>query len=205
MAAAVIGGRPGADGFNEYIERYKGNPWVKGVRQVLFKTGPSGEHFLSKKFLEGIRLLGSLGMSFDVCVSSAQLADAAKLVDACPDTSFILDHCGNPDLQAPDRSAWERDLAAIARRKNIACKVSGFAASARKDVWTAEDVAPVVRHVHKCFGPDRLIFGSDWPVCTLNGTCRKWVEALKAAVKDWSEKERRMLFHDNALRVYKLS
>ena len=104
------------------------------------------------------------------------MLDAAKLIDACPDTRFVLDHCGNADVQAKDRSQWQRDLAAVAERKNVVCKVSGIVASAKPGQWTADDLAPIIRHVQKVFGPDRVMFASDWPVCTLAATLPEWVD-----------------------------
>src|SRR5437763_16249222 len=106
MAAAVISGRPAAPEFKAYITRFKDSPYIKGVRQVLHSGGTPPGYCLSPEFIRGIRLLGELGMRFDICIRPGEIPDASKLVDACPDTRFILDHCGNPDTHAPDRSQW---------------------------------------------------------------------------------------------------
>jgi len=118
---------------------------------------------------------------------------------------FILDHCGNANVQSPDLSQWRRDIAAVAERPNVACKISGIVASAKPGAWTAGDLAPIVQHCAEVFGPDRLVFGGDWPVCTLAATLRQWVTALRQIVAAWSEERQRKLFHDNAIRVYGLS
>jgi L-fuconolactonase len=203
MAAAVISGRPGEPGFKEYITRYKGSPFIKGIRQVLHGGTPAG-YCLQPEFVRSIRLLGELGMSFDLCLRPAELADGAKLVDLCPGTRFILDHCGNANVQAADRSQWERDLAEVARRKNVTCKVSGIVASAKPGEWKPQDLEPIVRHVLREFGPDRVIFGGDWPVCTLAASYREWVDALRWIVRDQSLANQRKLFHDNAVAFYGL-
>jgi len=203
-AAAVISGRPASPEFKGYITRFKGSPYVKGVRQVLHGGTPAG-YCLQPEFVQGIRLLGELGMSFDLCMRAPELPDGAKLVDACPDTRFILDHCGNASVQAADRSQWERDLAALARRKNVICKISGIVASAKPGEWKAADLEPIVKHCLREFGPDRVVFGGDWPVCTLAATFREWVEALKWIVRDESPEAQRKLFHDNAVRFYGLA
>src|SRR5262249_1710946 len=157
---------------------FKDHPHIKGVRQVLHvKETPAG-FCLDKRFIQGIRLLGELGLSFDLCLRSAELPDAGKLIDACPDTRFILDHCGNASVQAKDRSQWQRDMSELAKRKNLVCKVSGIVASARPGKWTADDLAPIVNHTLNSFGPDRVMFAGDWPVCTLAATFAQWVEAL---------------------------
>lgn len=220
--AAVIGGRPGEESFRPYITRYKGSPYVKGVRQIP-RTSKAGEElFGAKPFIEGIRLLGELGMCFDLCGAPSRLLDAAKLVDACPGTRFVLDHCGNADprwFEAPGKDEpaeavaarrqagqqWRRDIAAVAQRKSVVCKISGIVARARKDTWTPADLAPVINHCLEVFGSDRVMFAGDWPVCTRVATLGQWVAALKEVVKPRSQEEQRKLFHDNAVRFYGLS
>jgi predicted TIM-barrel fold metal-dependent hydrolase len=205
MVAAVVSGRPATDAFPAYLAKIKASPYVKGMRQVLHRPDTPTDFYLSEPFKRGIRRLGEAGLSFDLCVRSTELAQAAKLVDACPDTSFILDHCGNASVRAQDLTQWKTDLARLAERRNAVCKVSGVVASAAPDPWTPDDLAPIVKHVLESFGPDRVVFGGDWPVCTLAATYRQWVEALKTIVHDRTDAENRKLFHDNALRVYRLS
>jgi L-fuconolactonase len=205
MVAAVISGRPAADGFKDYITRYGQSPFIKGVRQVLHVPETPPGYCLDGRFVRGIRLLGTLGLSFDLCMRPAELPDAVKLIDACPETRFILDHCGNASVRAKDLAGWRSDIDQVARRKNVVCKVSGIVASAAPNPWTADDLAPIINHVLDTFGPDRAMFGGDWPVCTLAATYRQWVEALKTIVRDRSEEEQRKLFHDNAKAFYHLS
>jgi predicted TIM-barrel fold metal-dependent hydrolase len=204
MVAAVISGRPASDGFKDYITRYRESRYIKGVRQVLHVQETPPGFCLDEAFIRGIRLLGTLGLSYDLCMRSAELKDAARLIDACPDTRFILDHCGNASVRARDLSAWRGDIAQVARRKNVVCKVSGIVASAAGSPWTADDLAPIINHVLDCFGPDRVMFGGDWPVCTLAATYRQWVEALQTIVRDRGAEDQRKLFHDNAFAFYGL-
>lgn len=205
MVAAIVSGRPNTPEFGDYVKPLRDNRFVKGLRQVLHSASTPPGYCLSERFIKGIQLLGELGLSFDLCMRPAELADGAKLIDACPDTSFILDHCGNASVKAKDLSQWRADLAAIAKRKNVVCKVSGIVASAAPGPWTPDDLAPIINHVLASFGPDRVVFGGDWPVCTLAATYRQWVEALQTIVRDRSDLEQRKLFHDNAIRVYRLS
>jgi L-fuconolactonase len=95
--------------------------------------------------------------------------------------------------------------AAVAQRKNVVCKVSGIVASAKREHWTADDLAPLVNHTLDVFGPDRVMFGGDWPVCTLAATYRQWVQALQSIVSSRGEGELRKLFHDNAMKHYALA
>jgi L-fuconolactonase len=204
MAAAVISGRPASGGFAKYLDAYKDNRYIKGVRQVLHGPDTPAGYCLDKKFIEGVRLLGQRHLSFDLCMRPGELLDAAKLIDACPDTRFILDHCGNGDVQAKDRSKWEKDIAEVAKRKNVVCKVSGIVVTAKPERWTADDLAPIIEHTLKVFGPERVMFGGDWPVCTKTATFRQWFQALASIVRTRSAEEKKKLFHDNAVRFYGL-
>jgi hypothetical protein len=107
----------------------------------------------------GSGLLGELNLSFDICCPGEKLQDAAKLIVACPDTRFILDHCGNPDVLAKDQTAWKRGIEAVATHPRVICKVSGIVAAAG-DKWSVEQLAPIVRHVRESFGPERIMFAA---------------------------------------------
>jgi predicted TIM-barrel fold metal-dependent hydrolase len=204
VAAAVISGRPSSDGFSKYLDQFKGDPHLKGVRQILHVEETPPGYCLDPAFVAGVRLLGRRGLTFDLCLRPGELGDGVKLVDACPDTRFVLDHCGNADVQAKDSSAWKRGMEAMARRKHVVGKVSGIVVSAKAGAWTAEDLAPFVNHTLDVFGPDRVMFGGDWPVCTQKGTLRQWVAALGTVVAGRPEAQQRRLFHDNAARFYGL-
>jgi predicted TIM-barrel fold metal-dependent hydrolase len=205
MVAGVISGRPASDDFAKYITPLKKCTYIKGVRQVLHNADIPAGVCLDEKFIRGIRLLGELDLSFDLCMRPGELLDAAKLIDSCPDTRFILDHCGNAKVPEKDRTQWKKGMDAIAKRKNVVCKVSGIVASAEKGKWTGDDLAPIVNYTLDAFGPDRVMFGGDWPVCTLGATYKEWVTALKTIVKDRKREEQMKLFHDNAVRVYGLN
>ncbi len=217
--AAVIGGCPGEDSFKAYITRFKGSPFIKGVRQIPPAAAGGPSPYRQKRFVESIRLLGELAMRFDLCPPPSGLPDAIQLVDNCPGTQFILDHCGNADpkwyrspgkdetsdaVAAGRRAAeqWRRDIAALAKRNNVVCKISGIVAQAPKDSWTSDDLAPIINHCLEVFGPDRVMFAGDWPVCTCVATLRQWVQALKQVVQSRSIEQQRKLFCDNAVRVY---
>ncbi len=202
MAAAVISGRPASDDFAKYITRYKNNAYIKGVRQVLHNEGNKAGFCLDKSFIKGVQLLGDLNLSFDLCMRPGELLDGAKLIDACPGTRFILDHCGNGKVQEKDRTQWKKDIGEVAKKPHVVCKVSGIVAGAVPGKWATDDLAPIVKHTMEVFGPDRIMFGGDWPVCTQAATYKQWVEALKQIVADRPEAEQRKLFHDNAANFY---
>ncbi len=205
LAAAVISGRPASGHFADYIRPLSKDSAIKGLRQVLHGAETPEGYCLTPDFVKGIRLLGELGLSFDLCMRSAELDDGAKLTALCPDTRFVLDHCGNADVFAKDLEPWRKSLAAVAKRPNVVGKVSGIVASTKGHPWKPEDLAPIINHVLEEFGPDRVVFGGDWPVCTLGAPLATWVEALREVVRDRSSVDQKKLFHDNAVRVYRLS
>jgi L-fuconolactonase len=203
MAGAVIGGNPAEEGFVDYIKRFEGNPYLKGVRQVLHGGMPAGT-WLQPEFRRKLDFLAQAGLRFDLCLRSEDLLDGAKLAYDCVYTKIVLDHCGNADPKSKDLSRWKHDIAEYQKCWNVNCKISGIIAGARPGAWTPDDLAPIIQHCAEVFGPDRIMFGSDWPVCTLTASYRQWVEALQSIVADWSEIDRRKLFHDNAVSFYEL-
>ncbi|MCS7272295.1 MAG: amidohydrolase family protein [Gemmataceae bacterium] len=207
--AAVVSGRPASERFSDYVRQFKDHKYVKGLRQVLHVPSTPAGYCLQPAFIRGIRLLGELGLSFDLCVRPAELPDFVKLIDECPGTRFILDHCGNADLKhtRPQREQWKKDMAEIAKRKHIVCKISGFLASApKRGQWKLEDVAEIVNHTLEVFGPDRVMYGGDWPVCLLGvEKYADWLNALKEVVRDRPLEVQKKLFHDNAIKFYGLS
>lgn len=217
--AAVVSGRPASADFGRYIAQFKTNKSIKGIRQVLHGGGTPKGYCLSEDFIRGMRQLGELGLSFDLCLRAGELSDGAKLADACPDTRFILDHCGNGDPKAffkagdprlqgvqleHQADAWRRDIDLVAARKNVICKISGIVARVPKE-WSADDLAPLVNHCLDAFGPSRVIVGSDWPVCLLGAPLVEWIKALRQIVASRPAAEQRALFWDNARQFYGLS
>lgn len=208
MVAAVISGRPSSRDFKTYITKFADNPCIKGVRQVLHGDATEAGYCLQPQFVKGIQLLGELGKSFDLCMRAGEIVDGVKLVDQCPKTRFIVDHCGNMSVQSTDaelRAKWTQGMREMAQRENVVCKISGIVASAKPKTWVAEDLAPNIDFTLDTFGKDRVMFGGDWPVCTLAASYRQWVEALRKIVGGRSLIDQRKLFHDNAERFYGLS
>ncbi len=204
MLGAVAAADPSEPDFINWLRRIAEKPAavsVKGVRIGLHGGMPSG-YCLRPDFISGVRLLAKLDMCFDICIRPNELADAAQLAARCPHTRLVLDHCGNPNVMSADLTEWKRGLGKVAQQPNVVCKISGLINTARPGNWTAEDLAPIVEHCAETFGYDRLIFASDWPVCTLNGTLRSWVEALDSITHGWKQPDREKLFALNAEQFY---
>lgn len=208
MVGAIIGGYPHDADFADYIRPLAQQDAVKGVRTVLHDPDRPKGLCLRPSFVDNIRRLGDLGLSFDLCMRPDEIFDAATLAAKCPRTRLIVDHCGNLSVQSRDRTLrrkWRDGIRAAADHENVFVKISGIVASAKKDDWSAEDLAPNINECLEAFGEDRCMFGGDWPVCLLGATYRQWVMALKEIVKDRSTEFQRKLFHDNAMKIYHLS
>jgi predicted TIM-barrel fold metal-dependent hydrolase len=202
LEGIVACGRPESKDFRSYLDKIAGHPRLKGIRRVLH-TQPD-EVGQGATFINNVAALSSYGLSFDLCVLARQLPIAINLVSKCPDVVFILDHCGVPQVKERNLDPWRSYIADIAQFPNVCCKISGLVAYADPERWTAEDLRPFVEHAIASFGWDRLLFGSDWPVCTLSASYQQWVEALRAITQAAGEVNQRKLFHDNAVRVYRL-
>ncbi len=214
--AATIGGRPASPDFESYLKRYAGDGIVKGLRQVLHGESTPAGFCLQSEFVRGVRTLGRHGLNFEITIRPTELQDAARLVKQCPDTRFVLDHCGNGDPKAfnprlaPNEprkckaDEWKRGIDAIAACPGVMCKISGIVAFVPPGQWHAEDLAPVVDHCLDAFGPERVLFGGDWPVCLLGSPVRGWIDALRQIVSSRPEHEQRKLWSANAIKFYQL-
>jgi predicted TIM-barrel fold metal-dependent hydrolase len=203
LEGIVACGRPEKADFKSYLDKIGDHPRVKGIRRVLH-TQPD-EVGQGAIFIRNVAALSGYGLSFDICVLARQLPIAIQLVSKCPDVVFILDHCGVPQVKERNLDPWRSHITEIAKFSHVSCKISGLVAYADPAKWTVHDLRPFVDHVIASFGWDRVLFGSDWPVCTLSASYKQWVEALQAITQGAGEVNQRKLFYDNAVRVYRLT
>ncbi len=203
VSGVVAAARPEKDDFRDYLEKIAGHPALKGIRRILHTQPDAAGQ--GGTFIENVGSLGSYGLSFDLCVLARQLPIAIDLVRQCPHTNFILDHCGVPQVKEKALDPWRDHLRQISPFPNVACKISGLVAYADPERWSANDLRPYVEHCIESFGWDRVMFGSDWPVCTISSSLKKWVETLFLLTQSESEENRKKLFYENATRIYRLS
>jgi predicted TIM-barrel fold metal-dependent hydrolase len=203
LRGAISSCRPESADFPAFLERQLADPFVKGFRRVLHVV--PDEVSLSPVFRANVGRLAGTGLPFDLCVRPDQIDKAIALVDLCPDVQFVLDHCGVPSIKERLEHPWRERVAEIAQRPNVAVKISGVVAYADPESWTVADIRPYVEHAIGCFGWDRVVWGSDWPVCTLTASLSIWVAATHAITGGCSESERTRLFRDNARRIWRLA
>jgi L-fuconolactonase len=181
-----------------------GHARVRGVRHNI-QDCPEPDACVRPAFVAGVRRVGERGWTFDLCVKPPQLPACIELVRACPATSFVLDHAGKPDIRGGALDPWRADVAELARLPNVVCKLSGLVTEAVPATWTPAALRPFVDHLLSCFGPSRLLFGSDWPVVTLAASYRRWLETALELLEPLSVDERAAVLSDNARRIYRLT
>lgn len=177
-------------------------PLVAGVRRLL-QDEPAAL-MADPAFVAGVRRLGPAGLTFDACVTHAQLPALTRLARGCPDVTFVLDHLGKPDVRGARLDPWRADLRALAGRPNVVCKLSGLTAEASA-AWTGADVAPFLSHALDAFGPARCMLGSDWPLVTETASHERWTDAVLARLTSLSAGERRDVLARTAGAVYGLT
>ena len=194
--------RPEHPDFVAYVERLVANPKVRGLRRVLHVQPDSVAQ--APIFAERLRILAAHRLTFDFCVLARQIPLAIAIARQCPDVQFVLDHCGNPNIKDREMDPWLGHIRSIAALPNVACKLSGIVTNASPH-WTVADLRPFVEHVVDCFGWDRVVWGSDWPVCTMATPLSRWMEATHELLSGCGEEDRTRLFSLNAQRIYRLS
>lgn len=202
LRGAIAACRPEEADFPAFLERHRAAGFVKGFRRVLHVV--PDEVSEGALFRQNVRRLAGTGLTFDLVVLPRQLKKAIALVDSAPDVQFVLDHCGVPDIKGGAGHPWREDMAEIARRPNVVGKISGVVAYADPGSWTVDDLRPWVEHTVGSFGWDRVVWGSDWPVCTLGGSLSTWVAATHALLAGASADEKAALLSANARRIWKL-
>ncbi|CAI6041370.1 hypothetical protein PAECIP112173_01025 [Paenibacillus sp. JJ-100] len=185
------------------LEKYAASPWLKGVRHVI-QDEPDVKFVLRKDFQRGIALLKQYNLAYDLLVSKEQLPYAVELVQAFPQQRFVIDHLAKPDIKAGILSPWKEAIIAISAYPNVHCKLSGMVTEADWNNWTQEDFTPYLDTVLQAFGPERVMYGSDWPVSNVAGTYRQVFNLLQTHVHSLSQAEQQMIFGDNCRIFYNL-
>jgi len=185
-----------------YLQKLMAYPLVKGVRRLIQSEAQG--FCIQPDFVKGVQLLTEFGYSFDICVLHYQLEDVLQLVQQCPEVSFVLDHIGKPNIKTGLFDPWRKQIIALANFPNVSCKISGLATEADWETWTPEILKPYVNQVISAFGPERIMFGGDWPVSTLATTYQNWVETLEGITAVYSNEIQHQLFYQNANSFYKM-
>ena len=187
---------------DKYLEKYSSNKNLRAIRHVL--QGEADEYMLSKNFNRGILALKKYELIYEILISESQLKSAIKLVDNHPNQVFVLDHIAKPLIKSGRLSPWKENIIEISKRPNVYCKLSGLVTEADYQSWTPENLVPYINVVLKAFGAERLLFGSDWPVCEVACEYKDWVNLIKAFLSQLSKIESNQIMGENAINIYDL-
>ncbi len=200
----VIGWLPLADKkFQEILDEFAINKSLKGLRHVV-QGEPNPEFILGKAFNNGISSLKNYNLVFDILIYEHQLPNAIRFVDLHPNQQFVLDHIAKPKIRINEIEAWKKNIRELAKRENVVCKISGMVTEADYKCWTTEQLQPYFDVVLDAFGTNRLMFGSDWPVCLVATQYGSWLEMVKNQILKFSKEEQEKILYKNALKYYLL-
>lgn len=192
-----------ASTLDERLQHYKTFPVVKGFRHVL-QGEAQRDLMLTPAFINGIAALQPYGFTYDLLIFPDQLNFCKKLVAQFPDQAFVLDHLGKPFIKRGEIKEWQQDLQQLAKQPNVYCKLSGMVTEADWQGWTRSNFTPYLDAAVEAFGVDRLLFGSDWPVCNLAASYKQVVEIVRDYFRPFSQQEQQKIFGGNAVRFYNL-
>jgi L-fuconolactonase len=191
-----------APDLDEQLSEWKDEPFMKGFRHVA-QAEP--DDFLARpEIIRGIEALGLFGFTYDILIKPPQMAAALQLVKSLPDQSFVIDHIAKPNIAAGDIATWKKELKLLAACPNVCCKVSGMVTEAAWKNWKSADFRPYLDVVFEAFGTNRLMYGSDWPVCLVAASYDEVVGVAAEFIQNLSAEEQRAFWHDNTVNFYSL-
>ncbi|RIX99667.1 amidohydrolase [Aureimonas flava] len=193
-----------SDGFPERLAHHRANPHLVGLRPML--QGLDDDAFILRpRVLDNLRRVADTGLAFDILTFPRHLPHVAEALERVPGLRAVVDHLSKPSIASGALDPWRADIAAIAAFPNVCCKVSGMVTEAKAD-WALADLEPYVDHVAACFGADRLLFGSDWPVATLAASYGEVAHAARVLLgRRFGVDDMAKVFGGNAARFYGLA
>lgn len=199
-------------GMAEDLEVFSANPKFKGVRHLV-ESEPKEDWLAQPEVLRGLQTLEQHDVSYDLLVHTRHLKHVKTVAEACPRLRLVVDHVAKPPIGDGSRGSrgevaewakWARALSEVAAYPNVSCKLSGLVTEANAKSWRTEDLRPFVEQALEFFGPGRMMFGSDWPVCLLAASYAQVMEAFQSLLRELGDEERAMIFGGNATKFYQL-
>ena len=192
-----------ADDVRAQLQQAASNPHLVGIRHIV-QSETDDRFLLRPAFCRGIGMLEEFGLTYDILVYARHLPVAAEFVARFERQPFVLDHVAKPDIRNGRLEAWERDLRRLAQFPNVWCKLSGLVTEADWSGWTPAQIRPCLDVAFDCFGPERLMIGSDWPVCTVAADYARTMKIVMEYLAGHPGEEREAVLGGNAQRFWKL-
>ncbi len=187
----------------EQLIQFSSLPKLVGIRHVIHDE-QDDNFILRKDFLNGIAKLKKFGLTYDILIFPRHLPNTIKFVSQFPEQIFVLDHIAKPLIRDKKISPWKEDIEKLARFKNVYCKLSGMVTEADVKSWNQEDLIPYLDIIFSAFGPDRLMIGSDWPVCRVAGLYKQVMDVVLNYIETYPDEDKNKILGENALRAYQL-
>jgi L-fuconolactonase len=204
LILGVVGWLPLAEEkVGSHLAAWAGHPKLRGVRHVLHDE-VDDFYVLREAFNRGISLLKDFGLVYDILIFERHLPQTIQFVDRHPNQIFIIDHIAKPKIKDHIVAPWNAGIAELALRENVYCKISGMATEADWKCWTQDDLRPYFDTVLDAFGPQRLMFGSDWPVILVACDYKRWSSIVKSWIAELSSAEREAIMAETAKTAYSL-
>lgn len=204
VISGVVGWAPiASERFAASLEEFRDRSKLKGLRHVV-QAEPDDYYLLREDFNRGISGLHETGLVYEVLIYERHLPQAIEFVDRHPNQAFVLDHIAKPRIRDGVLEPWAARMRELAKRENVSCKVSGLVTEADWKEWTLEGIRPYLDVVVEEFGPQRMMVGSDWPVCLVASGYARWFGVLEEYFAGFSMQDREAVFGGNAVRVYGL-
>jgi L-fuconolactonase len=184
------------------LASYTDTKMLKGFRHIL-QAEPK-DFMLAPSFKKGIDALTKYNYTYDLLIYASQLKEAKEFISNHSTQPIVIDHLAKPNIKEGEWENWKKDINEIAQYPNVYCKISGMATEANWNTWTMDTLKPYIDTVVEAFGTDRIMFGSDWPVCLLASSYSKWLETLQNYFDTFSIDEQASFFANNAIKFYKL-
>ena len=191
-----------AENLEDRLKHYTTNPLFKGVRHIV--QSEKDDYLLRPDVQSGIGKLAKYNLTYDILVFPQQLPAAVQMVKKFPKQTFILDHIAKPNISEPMTELWKTNITALSKFENVSCKLSGMVTEAKKFIFKNQDFTPFLDHVFTSFGPNRLLFGSDWPVCLLAADYKKVLIIIKNYLDKYSKETKAQVLGSNAIKIYNL-
>lgn len=204
LIRGVVGWVPlAADNVLADLERLSTAPKLKGVRHVV-QSEPDERFLLGADFNRGIGLLEGMDLVYDILIYAKQLPTTIEFVDRFPNQTFVMDHIAKPNIAVAFDEDWSKHLVELSQRSNVSCKFSGVVTEVRAAEWSLETLRPYWEVAWEAFGAERMMFGSDWPVCLLRSDYPRWVSTVEQLASQLSLSEQAAFWGANAQRIYQL-
>jgi L-fuconolactonase len=185
------------------LDEFIAHPKFKGVRHLV-ESERSDDWLVQPSVLDGFHVLASHGIPYDMLVHTRHLKHVVTIAKECPELPLVVDHLAKPPIAAGEFDQWSREIGRVAENRNVSCKISGLVTEADVRNWTSEDLRPYVNRAVELFGPGRLIFGSDHPVCLLAASYRQVLDSAFELLGHLGDASIENIFRRNAISFYKL-